>query len=136
MVLPKGGAALAELSRTGLVVPDDGFPAIVVLDDLDPADLEALTPDVLDRVASWAVIAATMTARQRSAVLKTGSEVGAVARSALEHRARQYELPSGPPIGTTKAEAQRLYPGESFEGSIAETLVGGASSSPVQGEPR
>ena len=125
VVLPKGGAALAELSRTGLVVPDDGFPAIVVLDDLDAADLEALTPDVLDRVASWAVIAATMTARQRSAVLKTGSEVGAVARSALEHRARQYELPSGPPIGTTKAEAQRLYPGESFEGSIAETLVGG-----------
>jgi len=62
VVLPKDGAALAELSRTGLAVPGDGSPAIVLLDDLDPADLEALTPDVLDGVTSWAVIAATMTA--------------------------------------------------------------------------
>ena len=100
-------------------------PAIVLLDDLDPADLEALTPDVLDRVTSWAVIAATMTARQRNDVLKSGSEVGAVARSALEHRSRQYELPSDPPAGAAKADAERLYPGESFDGSIAETLVGG-----------
>jgi tetratricopeptide (TPR) repeat protein len=125
VVLPKGGAALAELSRIGLAIPDDGSPALVVLDDLDAADLEALTPDVLDRVTSWAVITGTMTARQRNDVLKTGSDVGAIARSALEHRSRQYELPSEPPTGAAKAAAERLYPRESFDGSIAETLVGG-----------
>jgi tetratricopeptide (TPR) repeat protein len=125
VVVPKSGAALAELSRLGLAVHDEGFPALVVLDDLDAADLESLTPDVLDRVTSWAVIACTMTARRRSDVLKTGSEVGATARSAVEHRSQQYELPSDPPAGASKAEAERLYPGESFDGSIAETLVGG-----------
>ena len=125
VVLPKDGAALAELSRIGLPVPDDGAPAIVLLDDLAPADLEALTPDVLDQVTSWAVIAATMTARQRNDVLRSGSEVGTFARSALEHRSRQYELPSDPPAGAAKADAERLYPGERFDGSIAETLVGG-----------
>jgi len=124
VVLPRNGAALAEISRIGITLPGDGVPAIVLLDELNSADLEALTSEVLDRVTAWAVIAATMTARRRNDVLKSGSEVGATARAALEHRSRQYELSSEPPTGLIKTEAERLYPEERFEGSIAETLVG------------
>jgi hypothetical protein len=76
VVLPRDGAALAELSRIRLAVSGGSAPAIVVLDDLDPADLESLTSDVLDQVTAWAVIAATMTAQRRNEVLKTGSNVG------------------------------------------------------------
>jgi len=125
VVLPRDGPALAELSQLELKVPEEGVPALVVLDDLAPADLEALTSNVLDNVTRWAVIAATMTAQRRAEVLKTRSEVGAVARSALEYKSQQYELCSEPPTGTEKAEAERLYPEERFEGSIAETLAGG-----------
>ncbi len=125
VILPRDGAALAELSRLELIASDDGKPALVVLDDLALADLEALTSDVLDRVSASAVVAATMTAQRRSDVLQTGSAVGAVARTALEHRASQIELSSDPPTGAQREEAERLYPGERFHGSIAETLVGG-----------
>jgi predicted negative regulator of RcsB-dependent stress response len=125
VVLPRDGSALAELSGLGLTVPEDSGPALVVLDDLDLADLEVLTSDVLDKVTEWAVIAATMTAQRRGEVLKSRGKVGAVARTALEHKSRQYELSSEPPTGMEKAEAERLYPGERFEGSVAETLAGG-----------
>jgi tetratricopeptide (TPR) repeat protein len=96
----------------------------VVLDDLDPAGLEMLTADVLAEVRSWAVIAATMTAQRRADVLASGREVGAVARAALASTSGEYELPSDPPTGAEKDEAERLYPAEVFDGSIAETLVG------------
>ncbi len=125
VLLPRDGQALAELARLGVGDLVEPLPAVVVLDDLSPAGLEALTTEVLDRVGGWAVIAATMTAQRRQDVLKTGSEVGAAARTALERRSRQYELASGPPDGAEKADAERLYPGERFDGSIAETLVGG-----------
>jgi hypothetical protein len=125
VILPRDGTALAELSRLGLIASQGGEPALVVLDDLGPEDLEALTSDVLDRVSASAVIVATMTAQRRSAVLGTRGAVGAVARTALEHRSRQFELSSDPPTGAQKADAERLYPAERFDGSIAETLVGG-----------
>ncbi len=125
VIVPRDGQALAELARLGIGNRVGHRPAVVVLDDLGPAGLEALTADVLDVAGGWAVIAATMTAQRRQDALKTGSEVGAVARTALEHRSCQYELASGPPEGAEKAEAERLYPGEHFDGSIAETLVGG-----------
>ena len=125
VVLPYDGAGLAELSRLKLTLPEDGTPALVVMDDLAPADLEALTSDVLDQVTGWAIIAATMTAQRRAEVLKTHSAVGAFARTALEQRSQQFELSSDPPKGAEKAAAERLYPEEHFDGSVAETLVGG-----------
>ena len=125
VLLPRDGQALAELARLGVDDLVENLPAVLVLDDLSPAGLEALTTEVLDGVRGWAVIAATMTAQRRQDVLETGSKVGAAARTALERRSRQYELGSGPPDAVEKAEAERLYPGERFDGSIAETLVGG-----------
>ena len=126
VIVPRDGEALSELSRLGLggEIDSEAAPAVVVLDDLSPADLEELTLDVLNEITGWAVIAATMTAHRRAEVLRTGGRVGAVARVALEHKSVQYELSSDPPAGPEKAEAQRLYPEERFDGSIAETLVG------------
>jgi hypothetical protein len=123
VIIPRGGAALAELSWRGLGALVGSEPALVVLDDLSPIDLDALTGGLLDEVSGWAVIAGTMTARRRWEVLRTHSQVGAVARTALEG-AKQYRLPSAPPQGAQREEALLLYPEECFEGSIAETLVG------------
>lgn len=124
VVLPRDGRALAELARLGVSDIVDHRPAVVVLDDLDPAGLEALTAEVLDLIRGWAVIAATMTAQRRADVLKTGSDVGTVARAALAAASGEYELTAEPPTGREKNEAVRLYPGERFDGSVAETLVG------------
>ena len=65
-----------------------------------------------------------MSAQRRAAVISTGGEIGAIARGALAAASGEYGMPSGPPVGIEKAEAERLYPGERFDGSIAETLVG------------
>jgi tetratricopeptide (TPR) repeat protein len=124
VVLPGDGSALAELVRLGVDDLVDYRPAVVLLDDLSPAVLETLTADMIARVRAWAVIAATMTAQRRADVLKSGSEIGKVARVALAAASGEYELSSGPPVGAERAEAERLYPGERFDGSIAETLVG------------
>lgn len=123
VVVPRDGQALAELARKGIDSLVDNKPAVVVLDDLDPAGLGALTTEVLGLVRSWAVIAATMTAKRRSDVETSDGEVGRNARAALAASA-QYDLASEPPTGAEKAEAERLYPAEHFDGSIAEVLVG------------
>jgi tetratricopeptide (TPR) repeat protein len=123
VVLPKDGQALAELSHLGISNLVGHRPAVVVMDDLDPAGLEALTAEVLATVRSWAVIAATMTSRLRAEVL-TSRDVGTIARAALAAATGEYEMRAGPPTGAEKEEAERLYPGERFDGSIAETLVG------------
>jgi hypothetical protein len=124
VIIPqRGGQALAELARLGLPIPADGGPALVWLDDLNPADLEALTSPVLDAVTRRAAICATMTAKRREEVIKTGGEVTAVAQAAL-NRALEFEL-SFHMSEEEKTEAQQLYPKEQFDASIAETLVGG-----------
>jgi Flp pilus assembly protein TadD len=124
VLLPRSGQALAELVRLDVSSLISRSPAVVVLDDLDPAGLEALTIDALEHVRGRAVIAATMTAQRRADVLTTGSEVGNIARAALAATSGEYELTSEPPVGSERSEAERLYPGERFDGSIAETLVG------------
>jgi predicted negative regulator of RcsB-dependent stress response len=126
VVLPRDGQALASLARLDVAALVDHRPAVVLLDDLNPADLGALTPEVLDSIRGWAVIAATMTAKRRADALNIGGGVGTVARAALAVAARsgEYELASGPPTGEEKDEAERLYPQVLFNGSIAETLVG------------
>ena len=124
VVVPRDGQALAVFARLEMDRLLDHQPAVVALDDLDPSGLEMLTADVLAKVRSWAVIAATMTAQRRADVLASGGEAGAVARAALASTSGEYELPSDPPTGAEKDEAKRLYPAEVFDGSIAETLVG------------
>jgi TolA-binding protein len=123
VIVPRNGQAFAELVRLRIDDFVDRRPAVVVLDDLDPAGLATLTTEVLDRVRKWAVIAATMTAQRRAAVLETGSDVGNVAQRVLADTS-EYELTSGAPTGAENIEAERLYPQEHFVGSIAETLVG------------
>jgi tetratricopeptide (TPR) repeat protein len=125
VILPRDEHALAELSRLQVQDFMDRRPALVVLDDLDPSGLESLTTEVLRTVRGWATIAATMTAHRRAEVLQTGSEAG-IARAALAATSGQLELSSAPPTGAEKVEAERLYPQEQFDGSIAETLVGAA----------
>jgi predicted negative regulator of RcsB-dependent stress response len=124
VVVPLDAHAIADFARLEVDRLVRRPPAVVVLDDLYPAGLETLTVDVLAKVRSWAVIAATMTAQRRADVLTTGGEVGAIARAALASISGEYELPSSPPTGAEKDEAERLYPAEVFDGSIAETLVG------------
>jgi tetratricopeptide (TPR) repeat protein len=126
VVRPRDGQALARLAQLDVAALVDRRPAVVLLDDLNPADLGALTPEVLDSIRGWAVIAATMNAKRREEALNLGGSVGVAARAALATAARsgEYELASGRPIGKEKKEAERLYPQERFDGSIAETLVG------------
>jgi tetratricopeptide (TPR) repeat protein/type II secretory pathway pseudopilin PulG len=124
VVVLRDTQALPEVTRLGISRLVDDRPAVVVLDDLDPAGLEALTAEVLNMVRGWAVIAATMTAQRRAEVLTTSSGVGAIARAALASVSGEYELTAEPPTGKERSEAERLYPGERFDGSIAETLVG------------
>ena len=123
VVRPLDSQALPELARLGIDRLVDHRPAVVLLDDLDPAGLEALTAEVLNLVRGWAVIAATMTAQRRAEVL-TASGVGTLARASLAAVSGEYEMTAEAPSGNEKDEAERLYPGESFDGSIAETLVG------------
>jgi tetratricopeptide (TPR) repeat protein len=122
VIMPNDERALAELARLGIEDFIDRRPALVVLDDVDPSGLEYLTSQVLDTVREWAVIAATMTSQRRADVLKSGSQ--RIARIALAQTSGQVELTSEPPTGAQKVEAERLYPLEHFDGSIAETLVG------------
>lgn len=124
VILPRDGQALFELARLNFGDLASTPPAVVVLDNLDPAGLEALTPDVLNLVRQSAAIAATMTSQRRADVLRTGGEARGVAQVALAAVTGEYELSSEPPTGAQRAEAERLYPAERFDGSVAETLVG------------
>ncbi|MEV4841494.1 tetratricopeptide repeat protein [Nonomuraea sp. NPDC049486] len=127
VLLPASGAALAELALSDNALPSGEGPAVVHLDDITVADLEVLTPAVLDAVARQAVLVATMTAGRRGQILKSGTDSTRVARTALSraHRDGQgHELVFRPPTDAEREQAEALYPGETFRGSIAETLVG------------
>ncbi|MFD2349717.1 hypothetical protein ACFSTC_10600 [Nonomuraea ferruginea] len=127
VLLPASGAALAELALSDKALPSGEGPAVVHLDDITVADLEVLTPAVLDAVARQAVLVATMTAGRRGQILKSGTDSTRVARTALSraHRDGQgHELVFRPPTDAEREQAEALYPGETFRGSIAETLVG------------
>jgi tetratricopeptide (TPR) repeat protein len=124
VVLPIDAQSLPELSRLGISRLVDHRPALVVLNDLDPAGLEALTAEALNSVREWAVIAATMTAQRRAEVLTTGGGFGVIARASLASVSGEYELTAESATGEERREAERLYPEERFVGSIAETLVG------------
>ncbi|MER6514672.1 tetratricopeptide repeat protein [Nonomuraea sp. NPDC001636] len=124
---PVNGQALAELAHLGLPFTDG--PALVYLDDLTVADLEALTAGVLDIVTGRAVLAATMTAKRRSQVLTSGGEITRTARAALARAHNDgdgHEFVFRAPTPEEHAQATKAYPDETFRGSIAETLVGGS----------
>ena len=129
-VVPVDGQALAELTRLEPPLPLETSPAVVWLDDVSAADLDALTVTVLDAWSSRALIAATMTTMGYRNVMRTGSEVGATARDALR-RAVVQELPFDL-SKDERAEGQRLYPHEQLSAddndrpvSIGEVLVAG-----------
>ncbi|WP_204284938.1 tetratricopeptide repeat protein [Microbispora amethystogenes] len=123
VLVPIDGRALAELVQIGLPFSSE-TPGLVFLDDLTAVDLEALPSAVLSGVRGRAVLVGTMTASRRSQVMASDGEVTRIARIALES-AHNHELLFRPPNETEYQEAIRLYPKESFRGSIAETLVGG-----------
>ncbi|WP_433431909.1 tetratricopeptide repeat protein [Nonomuraea sp. CA-141351] len=127
VLLPASGTALAELALSEDTLSFGEGPTVVYLDDITVADLEALTPAVLDAVACQAVLVATMTAGRRGQILKSGTDITRIARTALSrtHRDGQgHELVFRPPTDAEREHAEALYPGETFRGSIAETLVG------------
>ncbi|HEX6345029.1 hypothetical protein [Umezawaea sp.] len=124
VVLPRDTRAVAELSRLEPPLPLED--AVVLLDDLTTTDLDLLTTAVLDFWATRAVLVGTITTSRHEAALRTGSDVGAAARSALA-RATVVDLP----FELTAAElaaARDDYPDEpgfTTTSGIGEVLVGG-----------
>jgi len=123
VVVPNSGEALAQLLRLDPPLPLASAPDVVWLDDLMASDLAHLSADVLNWVAQYAVLVATMTDERWHEVLASSGEVATTARAALRRAVKvplDFEL-----TAMEKAEAEKLYPQERVAASLAETLVGG-----------
>ncbi|HEX4702272.1 MAG TPA: hypothetical protein VH352_09120, partial [Pseudonocardiaceae bacterium] len=129
VIVPRNGEAAATLAGIEPPLILETSPALVWLDDLTAADLDYLTTAVLDSWSHRAIVVGTMTTMRYRDTLRTGSEVGTAARTAL-HRAVVHELPFELSEDERSA-AQRAYPQEKLSHrdetpvSIGETLVGG-----------
>jgi hypothetical protein len=93
---------------------------VLWLDDLDEARLGALTPSLLDRLGSEVVVA-SMTSQRRGRITGSDSDIGRVARSALDS-AEKIHL-DFEPTDEERSDAEALYPDEHFDHSIGEPLV-------------
>lgn len=96
-------------------------PAVLWLDDLDEARLGALTPALLDRLGSKAIVVASMTSERRDRITRSDSDIGRAARLALDRAEKihlEFEL-----TDEERVEAKALYPDERFDHSIGEPLV-------------
>jgi tetratricopeptide (TPR) repeat protein len=91
VLIPRDGAALSELRSLADPTAGPGRPVLVWLDDLTAADLDQLTPELLDWLAGRAVTAGTIPARRCGQILE-GTDAGATARAAL-HTACLVHLP-------------------------------------------
>jgi tetratricopeptide (TPR) repeat protein len=130
VIVPRDGQAVAELVRLDPPLSLETLPALVWLDDVSGADLDTLTAAVLDALLGRALVIATMTTTRYQDAVRTGSEVGATARAALQRatvRILPFELSAD-----ERADGQVLYPDEQLNPgeedrpvSIGEVLVGG-----------
>ncbi|MEY9995248.1 tetratricopeptide (TPR) repeat protein [Streptomyces sp. V4I8] len=83
VLIPHTAAALSRLRSCAQALGRLGTPAVLWLDDLAEADLEGLTPELLDWLSGWAVTAGTISARRCGAILEETAPDGAAARAAL-----------------------------------------------------
>ncbi|WP_431040457.1 tetratricopeptide repeat protein [Streptomyces sp. P1-3] len=112
VLIPHDGAAVSELRSITDSPGRLGRPVVVWLDDLTVADLEHLTPELLEWLSGWAVSAGTIPARRCWEILQgTDSEAGDVARAALRS-ANLVHLP------LELSEAERAEAVWHFEGGV------------------
>jgi hypothetical protein len=121
LVVPVDEEAIGKLFSLDPPLDMQPTPGVLWLDDLDEARLGALTPAFLDRLESDVVIVASMTSQRRDRIMASDSDIGRVARQALDSAEKihlDFEL-----TDEEREEAEALYPEERFDYSIGEPLV-------------
>jgi hypothetical protein len=121
LVVPVDEEAIGKLFSLDPPLDMQPTPGVLWLDDLDEARLGALTPAFLDRLESNVVIVASMTSQRRDRIMASDSDIGRVARQALDSAEKihlDFEL-----TDEEREEAEALYPEERFDYSIGEPLV-------------
>ncbi|WP_328874608.1 hypothetical protein OHT76_33620 [Streptomyces sp. NBC_00287] len=83
VLIPHTVAAVSRLRSHAETLDRLPTPVVLWLDDLTEADLERLTPELLEWLSGWAVTAGTISARRCGAILEATGPNGAVARAAL-----------------------------------------------------
>jgi tetratricopeptide (TPR) repeat protein len=122
VVVPQGTAAVARLLDLDPSLDLNPPPALLWLDDLTEGELGELTTGLLDRLERRRVrILGTITAQRHDRIEAGDSELGRIARQALD-RAAVIRLDSQLTV-TEQAAAEAAYPGETFEAGIGEQLV-------------
>jgi hypothetical protein len=121
LIVPASEEAIGKLFSLDPPMDLNPAPAVLWLDDLDEARLGALTSALLDRLGSEAVIVASMTSERRDRITRSDSDIGRVARLALDRAEKfhlEFEL-----TDEVRMEPKALYPEERFDHSIGEPLV-------------
>jgi tetratricopeptide (TPR) repeat protein len=121
LIVPVDEEAIGKLFSLDPPLDMHPKPGVLWLDDLDEARLGALTPAFLDRLGSKVVIVASMTSQRRDRITRSDSDIGRVARQALDSAEKihlNFEL-----TDEERTEAEALYPGERFDHGIGEPLV-------------
>jgi cellulose synthase operon protein C len=121
LVVPVNEEAIGKLFSVDPPLDLHPAPGVLWLDDLDEARLGALTPALLDRLDSEVVIVASMTSERRDRIMRSDSDIGRVARLALDSAEKvhlEFEL-----TDEERMEAKALYPEERFDHSIGEPPV-------------
>jgi hypothetical protein len=121
LIVPVNDEAIGKLFSLDPSLDLHPKPAVLWLDVLDEARLGALTPSLLDRLASGVVVVASMTSQRRNRITTSDSDIGRATRLTLARAAEIYldfEL-----TDEERREAEALYPAERFDHSIGEPLV-------------
>ncbi|MFG2551411.1 tetratricopeptide repeat protein [Streptomyces sp. NPDC048581] len=83
VLIPHTVSAVSRLRSHAEMPGRLGTPVVLWLDDLTEADVERLTPELLQWLSGWAVTAGTISARRCGAILEETGPDGAGARAAL-----------------------------------------------------
>src|SRR5215217_3495959 len=121
LIVPANAEAIEKLFSLDPPLNLQPPPAVLWLDDLDEARLGALTPALLDRLASEVIVVASMTSRRYDRIANSDSDFGRTARVALAQASKNplgFEL-----TNEEREEAETRYPEEHFDHSIGEPLV-------------
>jgi hypothetical protein len=121
LIVPVSEEAIGKLFSLDPPLDLHPAPAVLWLDDLGEARSGALTPALLDRLGSEVIIVASMTSERRDRITTSDSDIGRVARLALDKAEKihlDFEL-----TDEERMEAKALYPEERFDHSIGEPLV-------------
>lgn len=95
-----------------------------MLDDLAPADLVLLEPDILDAITTYATVLANINTDWCDRILADSSPLTASARTVLLEYAHRVHI-AFEMSPSERHSVQRQFPGVPLAASIAESLVGG-----------